>query len=390
MAEKKLKTLQFEGLNTTYVLPEVDPTSSISGDAADAKIVGDHLTDVNNPHGVTLEQLGASKTIVTDENEDGHIILKSYLSDNGSGNISTHISDRSNPHKVTAAQVGADVSGAAKQALEDAKGYTDEVITNLIGGAPDTLNTLQELAEAMEANVEVVDVLEKAITGKADNSTLTAHIDNKNNPHNVTIEQIGAAPAGYGLGLKGGELPVLDDCHNAMSTGWYHVKEGQTANLPSSAVSGVLRADIYGWVYGVLTLYTPSYGGMTILQKKRTGDGWEDWEFVNPPMQLGVEYRTTERWNGKPVYTQLFNAGLMADGKQVDIPNLTASYMIIRRSETFNNGLPLPWFYSYENKNIKVEYNKSSSANKYYAIFDSHSDIGANYTVYIQLWYTKD
>lgn len=25
-------------------------------------------------------------------------------------------------------------------------------------------------------------------------------------------------------------------------------------------------------------------------------------EWINPPMQLGIEYRTTERWNGKAVY----------------------------------------------------------------------------------------
>lgn len=37
---------------------------------------------------------------------------------------------------------------------------------------------------------------------------------------------------------------------------------------------------------------------------------WEsEYEYANPPMQLGVEYRTTERYLGKPVYAQLVNMG---------------------------------------------------------------------------------
>ena len=34
-------------------------------------------------------------------------------------------------------------------------------------------------------------------------------------------------------------------------------------------------------------------------------------EWLNPPMQLGVEYRTTERWKGKPVYVKLVDFGAL-------------------------------------------------------------------------------
>ena len=34
-------------------------------------------------------------------------------------------------------------------------------------------------------------------------------------------------------------------------------------------------------------------------------------EWLNPPMELGVEYRTTERWLGKVVYTKLFDYGTL-------------------------------------------------------------------------------
>lgn len=38
---------------------------------------------------------------------------------------------------------------------------------------------------------------------------------------------------------------------------------------------------------------------------------WQPFEWVNPPMQIGVEYRTTGRYLGKPVYTQIINCGSM-------------------------------------------------------------------------------
>ena len=37
-------------------------------------------------------------------------------------------------------------------------------------------------------------------------------------------------------------------------------------------------------------------------------------EWLNPPMLLGVEYRTTERYMGKPVYAKLIDLGLSAAG----------------------------------------------------------------------------
>lgn len=43
------------------------------------------------------------------------------------------------------------------------------------------------------------------------------------------------------------------------------------------------------------------------LRREYKGGVWYPWEWLNPPMQLGVEYRTTERYLGKPVYTKCVN-----------------------------------------------------------------------------------
>ena len=49
-----------------------------------------------------------------------------------------------------------------------AKSYTDQVITNLIGTAPDTMDTLGELATVIQGNKDVIDLLETSITNKVD------------------------------------------------------------------------------------------------------------------------------------------------------------------------------------------------------------------------------
>lgn len=91
----------------------------------------------------------------------------------------------------TASEVGADIQGAAGTALSSAKSYTDTKISDLINGAPETLDTLGEIAEAMTNNKDVVEALDAAIGSKANASDLTTHINNKNNPHNVTKLSIG-------------------------------------------------------------------------------------------------------------------------------------------------------------------------------------------------------
>lgn len=45
--------------------------------------------------------------------------------------------------------------------IEEAKKYTDDSIANLINSAPEALDTLKELAEAIENNQDAIDALEE-------------------------------------------------------------------------------------------------------------------------------------------------------------------------------------------------------------------------------------
>ena len=89
----------------------------------------------------------------------------------------------------TADEVGADASGSAQSALVSAKeysdsaymqatGYTDTKIAELINGAPSTLDTLKEIADAMSQNASVVEALEAAVGSKASDTEAQGHYSN--------------------------------------------------------------------------------------------------------------------------------------------------------------------------------------------------------------------
>ena len=71
-----------------------------------------------------------------------------------------------------------DIASSADAVYQQATGYTDTKIAELINGAPSTLDTLGEIAQAMQDNDNVVDALEAAIGNKAPQAELDGHTGN--------------------------------------------------------------------------------------------------------------------------------------------------------------------------------------------------------------------
>ena len=130
---------------------------------------------------------------------------------------------------------------------------------------------------------------------------------------------ISAAPDGFGYG------GALDTVSGATDEEFIAAVETKLAAMPYMgamqinwgsypALDGLARvgtlAKHNGGQYASITGY--SYGGTAITRCKNAGT-WGPWEWVNPPLALGVEYRTTERYLGKPVYAQVINCGSMPD-----------------------------------------------------------------------------
>lgn len=67
---------------------------------------------------------------------------------------------------------------AIDEVLYQSNQYTNIKISELIDGAPETLDTLKEVAEALEENETVVEALDAAIGTKANQTELDTHTGN--------------------------------------------------------------------------------------------------------------------------------------------------------------------------------------------------------------------
>lgn len=105
----------------------------------------------------------------------------------------SHSTNISNPHKVTKSQIGLGnvnntsdankpVSTAQQKAIDtayaNANAYAEQKIADLINGAPETLDTLKEVADAIESSKTVEEALNKAIGVKANQTELDSHTGN--------------------------------------------------------------------------------------------------------------------------------------------------------------------------------------------------------------------
>lgn len=153
---------------------------------------------------------------------------------------------------------------------------------------------------------------------------------------------IGAAPDGYGLGetIPNGS----SDADTITKTCFFFAKN----NTPTN-----------DWCFGLCISRGPDKKLQIMWSEQGSGyqfnDGcyaerimkagiWGPWEWVNPPMKLGVEYRTTERYLGNPVYCKLVDCGAIVEGKIVDL-GLNNPATIISVDAIVNNA-PSPAFYT--------------------------------------------
>jgi hypothetical protein len=112
-----------------------------------------------------------------------------------------------------------------------------------------------------------------------------------------------------------------------------------------------------------------------------------DWEYVNPPMIVGVEYRTTERWDGKPVYTKLIDCGVMPNntGKFVDIgENVKAKEITAIAVKSGDSVVQMPWL-NESDGSLLARVTVLNGRNIYIL---TKSDL-SEYTLSVKLKYTK-
>ena len=161
----------------------------------------------------------------------------------------------------------------------------------------------------------------------------------------ILITLANKAPGGFGLGGNAKWLTEADDVNAISESGWYAWDSPHTPkNAINLAYSTIMRVDAQNAVVNVKTIYGVAENllGAAIVARNMTyGSHISDWEYENPPMTFGVEYRTTERCLGKPVYVKTVDFGALpnASYKFVGIENGAS---IIRASGIASNGKTIP------------------------------------------------
>ena len=109
-------------------------------------------------------------------------------------------------------------------------------------------------------------------------------------------------------------LTAQADLNDVRTNGWYDWLSGSApANAPGGPCTGSMysmRVFSRGNACIQECCDTTSYRGCRI-QRTLNDDVIGEWEWINPPMVTGYEFRTTQRYNGKPVYMQLVNFGAL-------------------------------------------------------------------------------
>ena len=104
-------------------------------------------------------------------------------------------------------------------------------------------------------------------------------------------------------------------------------------------------------------------------------------EWINPPMLMGVEYRTTERWNGKPVYTKVVEFGTLPNNETKTVawtPDSGTCDYVVGYSGTTSGYGALPNHFA----NIFLSVNRAS-------VFIETSDDRSSGSAVVAIKYTK-
>lgn len=197
----------------------------------------------------------------------------------------------------------------------------------------------------------------------------------------------GKAPAGYGLGktaydTNAGTLANID---TYVENGWWRFDAvGVYDAIGVIANHSVLRVDAGRTI--VQTLFLSWCDAVVTRIKIETESAWRDWEWVNPPMVVGTEYRTTERYNGKPVYVKAISCGAMPNATTTKVSDEFRATSIISVDGVTSGGTHFPTYSGHTASIGRIDV----FVNIYGNIWITTTTDWSNETATIVLKYTKD
>ena len=201
------------------------------------------------------------------------------------------------------------------------------------------------------------------------------------------------APSGYGLGSVTGPNdnyklnPSADFINSVKPAGWYQVYFDNGSNY--CGISGTQYGGVFSIpaMYGVREYFFMRKDFRSVLTRYMDDSAWSEWEWVNPPLELGKEYRTTERYQNKPVYVKAVNIGnLPAANSKVTVTYASGTATPIRASVVTSTKRAAPYVYYSSSLNTTREMHlfPESTAISVYATYDYSGETGV-----ATVWYIK-
>lgn len=110
-------------------------------------------------------------------------------------------------------------------------------------------------------------------------------------------------------------LTSANDLNQITDNGFYYWRtNNKPANTPTESEANKLTAmrvwseDGITCLQELVNMYSGNTHNCMMRRTVDAGEGYP-WEWVNPPMTIGVEYRTVERYDNEPVFITLLSDG---------------------------------------------------------------------------------
>ena len=206
------------------------------------------------------------------------------------------------------------------------------------------------------------------------------------------------APAGYGFGDAIQEI-VTTSAEESYET--YCAKVDAVLDAMPDKTAKLVRAyppAVYGNAGTTISLLYKGDANYAVLSNIGSADAglcgwrmfkqrypsssspavWMPFEWEHPPMRTGIEYRTSERYNGKPVYAKAINFGQAPNATYKDVSHGIENFSQLVSYTGMMGGANLIEAPAVEN----IQINASNIR------ITTNTDVSANY-VYLVLRYTK-
>lgn len=267
---------------------------------------------------------------------------------------------------------------------------SDEVTTGaLLGGALSVQSTYVVQVQAVDSIGETATTTlslptERVYMHKAASINSLAFGEYAEEENTISVSK------DIGVRLKGGykpiEIPEFTDFDTLTTPNMYFGRYTYTpeyVNCPIKVQSTFsLEVISMGRDGQLLQRVTRCSDEGAVYERQYYSYEWHEWECVNPPMAVDVEYRTTERYLGKPVYTKVIYCDVLPNAANKLFAHGATAKQVIRCVGQMSDGNSIPFHFNATNW-VEIY------AGPEYVVILAGND-KTNRSAYAQLWYVKD